>query len=63
MELANDHSNICANSSSNRIYDKTVPKPVLDVLAEMIAADSELNVGPFTGGSGSDSGIPSVGLD
>lgn len=48
--------------TSNSIYDKTVPKPVLDILAEMIAADSELNVGPF-GGPGSDSGIPSVGLD
>jgi mitochondrial import receptor subunit TOM20 len=61
------------------IYDKTVPKvgslnrffttvanvhkPVLDILAEMIAADSELNVGPFGGGPGSDSGIPGVGLD
>ncbi len=29
------------------IYDKTVPKPVLDILAEMIAFDSELNVTPF----------------
>jgi hypothetical protein len=38
-------------------------KPVLDILAEMIAADSELNVGPFGGGPGSDSGIPGVGLD
>ena len=38
-------------------------KPVLDILAEMIAADSELNVGPFGGGLGSDSGIPGVGLD
>ncbi|KAL3427426.1 MAS20 protein import receptor [Phlyctema vagabunda] len=45
------------------IYDKTVPKPVLDILAEMIALDSSLNVGPFSGGSGSDSGIPNVGLD
>ncbi|CZS88771.1 probable mitochondrial import receptor subunit tom-20 [Rhynchosporium agropyri] len=36
------------------IYDKTVPKAVLDILAEMIAADSELNVGPFAGGPGSD---------
>jgi hypothetical protein len=38
-------------------------QPVLDILAEMIAADSELNVGPFGGGPGSDSGIPGVGLD
>ncbi|PVH83578.1 protein import receptor MAS20 [Cadophora sp. DSE1049] len=36
------------------IYDKTVPKAVLDILAEMIAADTELNVGPFGGGPGSD---------
>ncbi|PSS16591.1 hypothetical protein M430DRAFT_140760 [Amorphotheca resinae ATCC 22711] len=42
------------------IYDKTVPKPVLDILAEMIAADAGLNVGPF---ASSDSGIPGVGLD
>jgi len=40
----------------NSIYDKTVPKPVLDILAEMIAADPELQVGPF-------GGMPTVGLD
>jgi len=45
------------------IYDKTVPKPVLDILAEMIAADSSLHVGPFGSGPGSDSGMPTVGLD
>jgi len=45
------------------IYDKTVPKAVLDILAEMIAADAELHVGPFGGMGGSDSGMPSVGLD
>ncbi|PMD62816.1 protein import receptor MAS20 [Hyaloscypha bicolor E] len=39
------------------IYDKTVPKPVLDILAEMIAADSSLNVGPFASGPGSDRGL------
>ncbi|KAJ5050410.1 uncharacterized protein L3040_002293 [Drepanopeziza brunnea f. sp. 'multigermtubi'] len=39
------------------IYDKTVPKAVLDILAEMIAADSELKVGPFTSGPGSDRGL------
>ncbi|CAL3971370.1 unnamed protein product [Diplocarpon coronariae] len=40
------------------IYDKTVPKAVLDILAEMIASDSELNVGPFgSGGPGSDRGL------
>jgi import receptor subunit TOM20 len=46
-----------------RRIDKTVPKPVLDILAEMIAADSGLKVGPFASGPGSDSGIPNVGLD
>ncbi|CAG8978576.1 hypothetical protein HYALB_00010541 [Hymenoscyphus albidus] len=44
------------------IYDKTVSKPVLDLLAEMIAADEELQVGPFAG-SASDSGIAGVPLD
>lgn len=34
-----------------------VPKPVLDILAEMIAADTELNVGPFGNGPGSDRGL------
>jgi hypothetical protein len=37
---------------------QTVPKPVLDILAEMIAADGDLNVGSFGGGSGS----PGVGV-
>jgi len=45
------------------IYDKTVPKPVLDILAEMIAADSGLKVGPFATGPDSDNGMPNVGLD
>ena len=36
------------------IYDKTVPKPVLDILAEMIAEDPAISVGPF--GVGSDAG-------
>ncbi|KAG9237793.1 mitochondrial import receptor subunit tom-20 [Amylocarpus encephaloides] len=44
------------------IYDKTVAKPVLDLLAEMIAADDDLDIGSFRGG-GSDSGIPSERLD
>ncbi|TKA67679.1 hypothetical protein B0A49_06993 [Cryomyces minteri] len=35
------------------IYDKTVPKPILDILAEMIAVDSSISVSM---GSGSDSG-------
>ena len=42
------------------IYDKTVPKPVLDILAEMIASDDSISVGPFGAGSGSDSGAPGV---
>ena len=37
------------------IYDKTVPKEVLEILAEMVAMDSGLNLGSFTGESGSDS--------
>ena len=37
------------------IYDKTVPKPVLDILAEMIATDPSISVGRF-GGSGSEGG-------
>lgn len=51
------------------IYDKTVPKPVLDVLAEMIARDDSLKIGgSYTGGPAGPgginlSGIPSVGLD
>ena len=36
------------------IYDRTVPKEVLEILAEMIAHDSSLKLGPFTGGSGSE---------
>ncbi|TQS39102.1 hypothetical protein Golomagni_00378 [Golovinomyces magnicellulatus] len=30
-----------------QIYDKSLPKAVLDILAEMIAADPSLNVGPL----------------
>jgi hypothetical protein len=39
-------------SEANITY--AVPKPVLDILAEMIAADSSLNVGPFASGPASD---------
>ena len=35
------------------IYDQTVPKPVLDILAEMIAYDDSLSVRSFTTRSGS----------
>jgi len=37
------------------IYDKTVPKEILEILAEMIAQDDNLKVGSFGGdGSGSE---------
>ncbi|TQN71359.1 Mitochondrial import receptor subunit tom20 [Colletotrichum shisoi] len=46
------------------IYDKTVAKPILDVLAEMIAYDDSLNIGQFQGGVSVDLGnMPTVGLD
>ncbi|KAF7586679.1 hypothetical protein BBP40_008502 [Aspergillus hancockii] len=32
------------------IYDKTVPKEVLEILAEMVAMDAALKLGSFTGG-------------
>ena len=35
-----------------QIYDKTVPKPVIDILAEMIALDPTISVGPLGAGSG-----------
>ncbi|KAK4574606.1 mitochondrial import receptor subunit tom20 [Recurvomyces mirabilis] len=38
------------------IYDKTVPKPILDILAEMIAVDPNISVS----GSSSDAGHPTV---
>lgn len=41
------------------IYDKTVPKPVIDILAEMIATDPTIDIGPF--GHGSDSDFGSIG--
>ncbi|KAH6895406.1 mitochondrial outer membrane translocase complex, subunit Tom20 domain-containing protein [Thelonectria olida] len=48
-----------------RIYDSTVPKPILDILAEMIAYDSSLDI---RGASAAPAGInladiPNVGLD
>lgn len=42
------------------IYDKTVPKPVIDILAEMIAMDSSISVPSFGEGSGPGS---SAGID
>ncbi|KAJ2976206.1 hypothetical protein NQ176_g5087 [Zarea fungicola] len=50
-----------------RIYDSTVPKPILDILAEMIAYDSSLDIRsqsvPSAPGSINLGEIPSVGLD
>ncbi|KDN69661.1 putative MAS20 protein import receptor [Colletotrichum sublineola] len=46
------------------IYDKTIPKPVLDVLAEMIAYDDTLQISQYQGGINADlSNMPTVGLD
>ncbi|KAL8707043.1 MAG: hypothetical protein Q9225_007856 [Loekoesia sp. 1 TL-2023] len=45
------------------IYDKTVPKPVLDILAEMVAFDGSMPIGNFGGGSGSDAGGSSGAID
>lgn len=42
------------------IYDKTVPKPIIDILAEMIATDPTVDVGSF--GLGSDS-ASATGID
>ncbi|MCJ1370912.1 hypothetical protein MMC20_002126 [Loxospora ochrophaea] len=41
------------------IYDKTVPKPVLDILAEMIAGDPEIRVRSASA-PGSDDGVATV---
>ncbi|KAL5359900.1 mitochondrial outer membrane translocase complex, subunit Tom20 domain-containing protein [Aspergillus floccosus] len=43
------------------IYDKTVPKEVLEVLAEMVALDAGLKLGSFTGGS--ESGAETHGVE
>jgi len=45
------------------IYDKTVPRPVLDILSEMVALDTTLNHVARFGESASDDGMPTVGLD
>jgi hypothetical protein len=42
---------------SSRANIFAVPKAVLDLLAEMIAADSSLNVGPFAGAPGGGHGL------
>lgn len=48
-----------------KIYDSTVPKPILDILAEMIAYDSTLDIRARPAGAqGINLGdIPNVGLD
>ncbi|KAI4096833.1 MAG: hypothetical protein LQ344_000632 [Seirophora lacunosa] len=38
------------------IYDKTCPKPVIDILAEMVAYDGSMPLSGLGGGSGSDAG-------
>ncbi|EPE09988.1 mitochondrial import receptor subunit [Ophiostoma piceae UAMH 11346] len=45
-----------------RIYDQTVPKSSLDVLAEMIAYDTDLKIGESAMPNPADF-LPSVGLD
>jgi len=40
------------------IYDKTVPKPVLDILAEMIAVDTSIPVGSKASSDAGSAGIP-----
>ncbi|KAL8949460.1 MAG: hypothetical protein Q9222_004426 [Ikaeria aurantiellina] len=45
------------------IYDKTVPKPVLDILADMVAIDGSIPVGNFGGGFGSDAGGSTGAID
>ena len=36
------------------IYDNTVPKDILEILASMVAQDKSLKIGGFGGGSGGD---------
>ncbi|KAI9677137.1 MAG: hypothetical protein M1822_008246 [Bathelium mastoideum] len=43
------------------IYDKTVPKPILDLLAEMIAVDSSISIGGS--GAGSPGSLSAPNLD
>lgn len=47
------------------IYDKSVAKRVLDILAEMIAYDPSLTIGSYTGGVTLNdlANMPTVGLD
>lgn len=45
------------------IYDKTVPKPVLDILADMVAFDGSVPVGNSFGAPGSDAGGSTGAID
>ncbi|RMJ28117.1 hypothetical protein PHISP_01057 [Aspergillus sp. HF37] len=45
------------------IYDKTVPKDVLEILAEMVAMDAGLKVGSFTGAGGGEGGSDGHGVE
>ncbi|KAI9834189.1 MAG: hypothetical protein M1826_005300 [Phylliscum demangeonii] len=42
------------------IYDKSVPKHILDILAEMIAMDKSIAVGPFGGSASMDGAGPGI---
>ncbi|KAG9258964.1 mitochondrial outer membrane translocase complex, subunit Tom20 domain-containing protein [Emericellopsis atlantica] len=46
-----------------KIYDSTVPKPILDILADMIAHDSSLDITASRTGGIDLGNIPNVGLD
>jgi import receptor subunit TOM20 len=46
-----------------KIYDSTVPKHILDILAEMIAHDTDLDIRSRPTGGINMSDIPNVGLD
>lgn len=46
------------------IYDKTVPKDVLEILAEMVAMDAGLKLGSFTGeGASASASADSTGVE
>ena len=45
------------------IYDKTVQKPVIDILAEMVAFDGTMPIDSFGAGAGSDAGGSTGAID
>lgn len=45
------------------IYDKTVPKEVLEILAEMVAMDAGLKLGSFTGEASGASATDNHGVE